>query len=118
MAYVIPQEPVESSNIAARGYDLERRVLAVTFKSGDIWHYASVPPAKAEEFFAAPSAGRFYKAEIQGKFPAEKMTGPCPKCGDKGRIGETCTDCGTAAYEPTPRPFVEDERGGRTPIGG
>lgn len=118
MAYIIPQEPVESSNIAARGYDLERHVLAVTFKSGAVWHYGSVPTQLAEDFFAAPSAGRFYVANIKGKFSAEKMTGPCPKCGDTGIVGVTCEDCGCADYEKEPRPFIEDERGARTPIEG
>jgi hypothetical protein len=96
--YVIPQEPVESSNLSAIGYDLERQVLAVTFKGGDIWHYASVTPELAEAFFEAPSKGRFYGANIRSKFAAEKMTGPCNACGDKGRIGEVCTDCGSGNY--------------------
>jgi len=118
MAYIIPQEPCESSNISSRGYDLERQVLAVTFKSGDVWHYASVPPQLAEDFFNAPSAGRFYGANIKGKFSAEKMTGPCPKCGDVGIVGMPCDDCGCADYEKEPRAFIEDERGRRTAIGG
>lgn len=119
MVYTIPQEPVTSSNISARGYDLERNVLAITFKSGDVWHYGSVPAQLAEDFFSAASAGRFYVANIKGKFPAEKMTGPCPKCGDTGVIGIRCTDCGCADYEKEQRPFIEDEKTGeRTPIGG
>lgn len=118
MAYIIPQAPVESSNISSRGYDLERQVLAVTFKSGDVWHYGSVPAKLAEEFFAAESAGRFYVANIKGKFSAEKMTGPCSKCGDTGIVGTKCVECGCADYEKEPRAFIEDERGRRTAIGG
>lgn len=96
--YVIPQEPVVSSNLAAIGYDLQRQVLAVTFKSGDVWHYASVPSALAEQLFEADSKGKFFSTHIKGKFSAEKMTGPCEKCGDKGPIGATCTDCGCGTY--------------------
>lgn len=118
MAYIIEQHPVESSNISALGYDAERSVLALTFKSGDVWHYGSVPYDLAEKLFEAESKGRFYVANIKGKFSAEKMTGPCPKCGDTGIVGTTCEDCGCASYEKEPRPFIENERGDRTPIGG
>ena len=96
--YVIPQEPVTSSNLAAVGYDLERKVLACTFRSGDVWHYAGVPQELAQACFEAESKGKFYSLHIKGKFAAEKMTGKCDQCGDKGLIGATCTDCGTGTY--------------------
>lgn len=96
--YTIPQEPVRSSNLASIGYDAEKQILAVTFKSGDLWHYAGVPLALAIELGGAPSKGTFYSTHIKGKFSAEKLTGRCPKCGDKGRIDTTCTDCGTGVY--------------------
>src|SRR3990167_11311693 len=96
--YIIPQEPVASSNLSAVGYDSQRQVLACTFKSGDVWHYGSVPADLAEQLFEAESKGTFYSAHIKGKFPAEKMTGFCAKCGDKGRVGARCEDCGTALY--------------------
>lgn len=118
MVYIIEQHPCESSNIAARGYDVERQVLAVTFKSGAAWHYGGVTPELAMEFMQAPSAGRFFVANIKGKFPAEKMTGPCPRCGDTGIVGMKCDDCGCADYEKEPRAFVEHTNGERTPIGG
>jgi hypothetical protein len=117
MTYIIPQEPCASSSIKSRGYDLTREVLAITFTNGDVWHYGSIPDHLAEEFFQAESTGRFYAQRIKGKFPAEKMTGPCPKCGDTGLVGLRCTDCGCADYEKEPRPFIENERGEREPIG-
>ena len=101
--YVIPQLPVESSNIASRGYDLERHVLAITFKSGDVWHYGSVPVDLAERFFEASSPGRFYTEQIKGKFAGQKMTGPCKACGAKGPIGTTCEDCGCGPHVEAPR---------------
>lgn len=117
MSYVIPQQPVESSHIGALGYDVERSVLAVTFKDGHVWHYADIPFELAERFHDSESKGRFYTQQIRGKFPAEKMTGHCPQCGELGRIGERCTDCGTADVEADPRPFIEDAEGRRTPVG-
>lgn len=118
MAYVIPQHPVKSSHVKAVGYDAEREVLAVTFKDGHVWHYANITYPFAESFFNSESKGRFYAQQIRGKFPAEKMTGPCPKCGAIGIITNRCEDCGCADYEPDPRAFVEAKDGSRTPIGG
>lgn len=117
-SYIIPQEPVASSNIAARGYDLTRQVLAVTFTSGVVYHYGSVPAAVAEAFFNAESAGKFFAAHIKSKFPGERMTGKCAKCGDIGPKGERCDSCGCAAYETEPRLTIEGERSEHTTIGG
>lgn len=105
--YVIPQEAIDSSNLRAIGYDRDRHVLAVTFKSGDIFHYADISPELALDFYAAESRGRFYAQQIRGKFTGQKMTGPCESCGDKGRIGMTCTDCGCGVYVDAPRKAVQ-----------
>lgn len=102
--YIIPSEPVESSNIAALGYDGVRRVLAITFKSGDIFHYADVEQDLALALYAAESIGTFYTRHIKGKFTGAKMTGRCPNCGNgPGVLGLTCDDCGTATYAETAR---------------
>lgn len=95
----IPLEPVTSSNLAAYGYNAEKRILAVQFHEGHIFHYAGVPMEKALEFGASDSKGRFYAREIKGKYQAQRMTGTCPQCGSEhGWIGERCTDCGCADY--------------------
>lgn len=95
----IPLTEVSSSNIAAYGYDLARKWLDVQFVSGDIWRYPGVSFDLAERFSEAESKGKFFYANIKGKFTdAMKMTGPCPACGDKGWIGDACTDCGTQRY--------------------
>lgn len=100
----IPMEEVESSNLKAIGYDPERSILAIAFKSGAIFHYATVDQALFFEFYNALSKGTFYVENIKGKMPGQKMTGECPKCGDKnGWIGERCTDCGCADYVDTRR---------------
>ncbi len=118
MPYVITQQPVESSHIAALGYDVERQVLAVTFKKdGHVWHYANIPYDVAERFHDSDSKGRFYATQIRGKYPAEKMTGKCPKCDALGFIGACCDDCGCADVEAEPRPFIENTDGTRTPVG-
>lgn len=95
---MITLEPVESSNITARGYNEGQRTLAVQFKSGDLWHYAGVPVGTWERWLEASSAGSFFAHHIRGKFTGTKMTGDCPDCGAKGPKGTRCTDCGCANY--------------------
>jgi len=104
MTIDIPQQPVVSSNIRSFGYDVERKILAVTFKGGDLWHYLSVPFALVEQFSEAESKGRFYQQHIKSKFTADKLTGLCPQCSRSGRIGVAC-ECGGegAVYARDPR---------------
>lgn len=98
MTEKIPIEPVDSSNLSGYGYNAGTHQLDIAFKSGDIWRYAGVPETLALEFANAESKGKFFNAHVRGKFSPDKMTGPCPACGDKGWIGEVCTDCGTQHY--------------------
>jgi hypothetical protein len=102
--YIVPSEAVDSSILAAMGYDHQRKVLAVTFRNGDVFHYAGVDADLALDFYIAESKGRFYTQQIKGKFTGQKMTGACPACGHRpGRIGVICTDCGDAHYAEKPR---------------
>lgn len=94
----IALEPVTSSYLSAIGYDAEAREVAVQFANGHIIHYANVPPDVWEEWQQAPSKGAFYARVIKKQFSGEKITGTCHGCGDVGRLGQTCTDCGTAEY--------------------
>lgn len=100
--FIIERTPVESSYIASVGYDAERSIVAVEFKDGSVWHYAGVSAALWEALLDSESKGRFFGAQIRGRFEALKMTGPCPNCGGNGMVGETCGDCGTAVYEREP----------------
>lgn len=92
----IPAFPVSSSNIHAIGYDEDKRILAIEFHAGTVYHYADVSPELAIDLVNAPSIGRFYNQNIKGKLQGQKMTGHCPNCGIQARVGETCPDCGTA----------------------
>lgn len=101
----IDLEAIESSNLAAVGYNPEKRILAIQFKSGQIYHYADVSLETATEFYGSESRGRYYAQHVRGKLAGQLMTGECPKCGHKhGWIGDTCSDCGTATYVEIPRP--------------
>lgn len=71
----IPTEPVESSNIAAIGYDHPGATLAVVFKARQtktkglkpetIFHYAPVPKPLADRFIRAESKGAFFASFIR-----------------------------------------------------
>lgn len=98
----IELEPFVSTNLAALGYNAAKKILAVQFKSGAIFHYADVSLDLAVGFLEADSVGRYYATKIKGKYPGQRMTGPCAACGAEGWIGDRCTDCGTADYQEKP----------------
>ena len=82
---------VDSSNIKSLGYAEDRQILAVEFiASGAIFHYRGVPLGVFEAFGAATSRGAFFAREIRGKFSGERMDGLCPKCLQRGLVGEPC----------------------------
>jgi hypothetical protein len=95
----IQLEPVESSNLAAIGYNPQKKIVAVKFKSGSIYHHAGFPMEAALAFYQADSRGRYYSQNIKGKFPGQRMTGPCPACGAEGWIGDVCEACGDAHHQ-------------------
>jgi hypothetical protein len=111
---LVDTTPVESSNVLSYGYDPERKVLAVWFKSGELFHHHEVPAALWEGFQKAPSKGTFYGRAVRGKFGGQKMTGHCPKCGGLGLVGLLCEDCGTDNVAPDP-PKERRRRKGFTP---
>ena len=106
----IPLQSFVSTNLAALGYNAEKKILAVQFKSGAIYHYADVDSILALGFLQADSVGRYYATKIKGKYPGQRMTGPCPACGAEGWIGDRCTDCGTADYQE--KPYAPPEANG------
>lgn len=109
----IPREAVESSNIVSIGYDGRAEQLAVEFKSGHIYHYSGVSMDVALSMGVATSKGRFFAANIKGKFPSELMTGICPACHDIGWVNVTCTDCGTRVYAEIDREHRNHEEDNR-----
>lgn len=68
--------PVESSQLASRGYDAEKQILEIEFKGGGIYQYFDFPPEKFKEFTEAESAGRYFGQNIRGKFTFKKLPPP------------------------------------------
>jgi len=58
---------LESSAIAAAGYNPERRLLFITFRSGGTYTFYRVPPETYHGLISATSPGRYYHARIRGR---------------------------------------------------
>lgn len=78
--------PVDSSQVAAVGYDADKKTLAVQFKHGAraLYCYPNVEPETHAAFMAAESKGVFFSEHIKAlpfeKFPAE----PAPEANNDG----------------------------------
>ena len=67
------REAVNSSMIRSVGYDAEARTLEVEFnKGGAVWQYFEFPP-DAYESFRAGSLGKYFLANIKGRYPEAKL---------------------------------------------
>lgn len=64
---------LESKMFTAAAYDGERKILYLRFTSGDVYRYLDLSPDTWQTFLAADSRGRFFLAEIRGKFRYERM---------------------------------------------
>lgn len=76
----IAMTPVESSQIAAIGYDADSKTLAVQFPGrgpnpGDVYHYFGVEPQVFTDLLESESKGKFFGANIKGKYIYEKQPG-------------------------------------------
>lgn len=58
---------VTSSNIAAVGYDEDKKRLTVIYKSGGTYHYEGVSPETYAALEAADSIGQHVAKHIKGK---------------------------------------------------
>lgn len=64
---------IESSNIAAIGYDPAAKKLRVQFKGGGLYEYYDVPAAAHEKFMAAESKGGHFAKHIRGEYDTKKL---------------------------------------------
>lgn len=70
---MMQRQPVNSSNLAAVGYDPDAQVLEIEFKNGGIYDYYGVPAGLYEQLLAAPSLGSFFHHNIRDAFPTERV---------------------------------------------
>lgn len=62
-------DPVDSSMVAAVGYDAELRALVVLFNSGKAYQYLDVPQEIHQGFLAASSKGRYLLDNVIDHYP-------------------------------------------------
>lgn len=65
---------VESSNIAAVGYDKEQQILEIEFNSKAVYQYFDVDSNVFDELMAAESHGRYFNAHIKHVYSYKKVT--------------------------------------------
>jgi hypothetical protein len=59
---------VVSGNIRSIGYDTDKRILEVEFKSGSIYQYSNVPEHEYEGLLNASSKGRYLNNHIKDRY--------------------------------------------------
>lgn len=67
--------PVDSSNLAAVGYNSEHRVLRVRFTSGATYDYANVPAVQVYNLMQAESHGSYHYHYIRSIYPYRRLAG-------------------------------------------
>ena len=65
---MVVTKQVVSSAIKQLAYDLDRRVLTITFASGNEYDYEDFEQDKFERFYKAKSVGRFYNEQVKGLY--------------------------------------------------
>jgi hypothetical protein len=67
--------PVDSSMIAAVGYDKENRILVVLFNTGKAYEYYDLPLEEYEGLMAADSKGGYMRTHILDAYPYAPFRG-------------------------------------------
>ncbi|HBB38225.1 MAG: hypothetical protein UV82_C0014G0031 [Candidatus Magasanikbacteria bacterium GW2011_GWD2_43_18] len=67
------RKPVQSSNLAAIGYDPLTETLEVEFTDGSVYEYKNVSQFIYDELMNASSHGSYFNREISKSFPYEKI---------------------------------------------
>jgi hypothetical protein len=62
-------DPVESSMLAAVGYDTDLKTLVVLFNSGKAYQYTDVPPEIFQGLLEANSKGRYMLDHVIDHYP-------------------------------------------------
>ncbi len=66
-------QPVESSNLAAAGYDQDKEVLYIEFKNGNVYEYSNVPFDVYTGLMDADSLGSYFHRHIRTAYDYRKL---------------------------------------------
>lgn len=67
------RQTVQSSSIAAVGYDAANQTLEVQFHNGHAYRYEDVPASVHRELMDAESKGRFFNESIKDQYPFRQV---------------------------------------------
>lgn len=70
---IISMQALESSCVAAVGYDRDRAQLHVEFVHGGHYQYEAVEPETWQDFCNASSPGQFYNQNIKGQLKSQRL---------------------------------------------
>lgn len=74
---ILPQMlPVQSVHMKEVGYDFDVHALFIRFANGGVYRYADVPELTYHALMVSPSKGKFFHAQIRGKFTEQVMEFP------------------------------------------
>ncbi len=65
--------PVTSESIRSIGYDSDSQTLEVEFNYGSVYQYAGVSQGEHEGMMNADSKGKYFNANIKGRYPFVKL---------------------------------------------
>ena len=77
--------PVESTTLAAIGYDENRALLRLEFRSRAVYDYFGVSAAVHEALLRAPSIGVCFNEVVRGCFPYCRVFPLDSECGPEGK---------------------------------
>jgi hypothetical protein len=64
---------VQSSSLRRVGYSQGTSTLRIAFKNESLWDYLQVPLSTYRGLMQAPSKGKFFLANIKGRFPDRRI---------------------------------------------
>lgn len=73
MGLAITMIPVESSNLAAVGYQPASAVLTIAFRSGSVYEYFAVPQSVYHQLLTAASLGSYFAHFIRPVYPWARL---------------------------------------------
>jgi hypothetical protein len=66
-------QEIDSSAIAAAGYDAEQQILRLAYRGGETYDYLDVPPEEFSSFMSAPSRGTFANKILKPNYEYRKV---------------------------------------------
>jgi hypothetical protein len=70
---IVERVRVVSANIREVGFDPDTNTLEILFVDWGLYQYFAVPEAVYRGLLNAPSAGRYFHAEIRGKYKFKRL---------------------------------------------